>query len=77
MFHRALAVFPDPAHSIDEERLKAVGATDTGRFVLVVFTLRGREGQRLIRPISARYMQRKEVAYYEEEVAKATHRSGG
>lgn len=59
MFDRAVAVFPDPEHSIDEERFKAVGTTDTGRFVLVVFTLRLHAGQRLIRPISARYMHRK------------------
>lgn len=71
-----IAVFPDPAHSDDEERFKAVGRTAEGRSILVVFTLRARGDQRLIRPISARFMHRKEIDYYEEEIAKAGERSG-
>lgn len=71
LFHRPLGVFPDSAHSAGEERFKAVGKTDSGRGVLVAFTLRRHSGTMLIRPISARYMHAKEVAYYEEEIAKA------
>lgn len=74
LFRRQIAVFPDPAHSADEERFKAIGTTDVGRGVLVVFTLRHRDDEILIRPISARYMHAKEVAYYEEEIAKAGQR---
>ncbi|HKX11061.1 MAG TPA: BrnT family toxin [Stellaceae bacterium] len=73
-FHRPIAVFPDPAHSRSETRFKAIGKTDKGRSILIVFTLRRREGETVIRPISARYMHRKEVKYYEAEVAKSEKR---
>ena len=52
----------------------AIGTMANGRGVFVVFTLRQREGETLIRPISARYMHRKEVAYYEKEIAKTEKR---
>jgi uncharacterized DUF497 family protein len=38
--------------------------------MIVVFTFRCREGLRLIRPISARYMHKKEIEKYEKEFAK-------
>jgi hypothetical protein len=66
-----MAVFPDPAHSATEVRSKGIGSLDGGRRVFVVFTLRERDGERYIRPISARYMHSKEVEYYENEVARA------
>ncbi len=74
LFQRPVAVFPDPAHSRGETRFKAIGKTDDGRSVLIVFTLRARGGQRFIRPISARYMHAKEVRYYEKEAAKIEKR---
>ena len=74
LFHRPLAVFPDPEHSEAEERFKAIGRTDDGRGVLIVFTLRRQEDETFIRPVSARYMHRKEVEYYENEIAKAEKR---
>jgi uncharacterized DUF497 family protein len=74
LFRRPLAVFPDPAHSRGETRFKAIGTTDKGRGVLIVFTLRRRGDDTLLRPISARYMHRKEVKYYEEEAAKTAKR---
>ena len=74
VFREPVALFRDPAHSRDEERLKAIGRTSGGRSVLIVFTLREREGQIFIRPISARYMHAKEVANYEEEAAKLGQR---
>jgi len=40
LFRRPLVVFPDPAHSAGETRFKAIGRTDEGRSVLIVFTLR-------------------------------------
>jgi uncharacterized protein len=53
-FRHPVAVFPDPAHSQVETRFKAIGKTNRGRNVLIVFTLRTRTGQTFIRPISAR-----------------------
>ena len=74
LFHRPFAVFPDPAHSGIEERFKAIGWTDDERAVLIVFTLRKKEDGTFVRPISARYMHRKEVEHYEKEVTKAGKR---
>jgi uncharacterized DUF497 family protein len=69
-----LAVVPDPAHSAAEERFKAIGRTDDGRGVLMVFTLRRRADETYIRPVGARYMHRKEVEYYEKAIAEAEER---
>ncbi|HEX5325592.1 MAG TPA: BrnT family toxin [Acetobacteraceae bacterium] len=77
LFHGPLAVFPDPEHSGTEERFKAIGRSDDGRSILIVFTLRRRTEGTLIRPISARYMHRKEIEHYEEEIARAEKRQGG
>jgi uncharacterized DUF497 family protein len=76
LFQRPMLVESDPAHSEREERLKAIGRTDEGRGVLIVFTLRKRAGRTFIRPISARYMHRREVERYEEETAKTDKRRG-
>lgn len=70
LFRRPVMVEPDPAHSAQEERFKAIGTTDAGRHVFVVFTLRRRAGDTLIRPVSARYMHSKEVKHYEKETSK-------
>ena len=74
MFRRPIAVFPDPAHSDSEERFIAIGKNSEGRSIFLVFTLRNRKGQKLIRPISARYMHQKEIGHYEKEVAKSQKR---
>ena len=63
-------VFPDRAHSDRETRFLGIGRTAAGRFVFLAFTLRVRAGQRLIRPISARYMHAKEIRHYEAEIAR-------
>ena len=63
----AAKVAPDWKHSAAEERYLAVGRDSGGRAMFVAFTIRVTSGQRLIRPISARYMHRKEVKGYEEE----------
>jgi uncharacterized DUF497 family protein len=76
LFRRPLVVFPDLAHSQKEERFKAIGTGLDGRHIFLVFTLRTRAGEMLIRPISARYMHKKEVAHYEKEIAKASQRQG-
>jgi uncharacterized DUF497 family protein len=67
IFARAHTLRVDMEHSLAEVRLKAIGRSSKGRHVFLVFTVRERNGERLIRPISARYMHRKEVAHYEEE----------
>jgi uncharacterized protein len=70
LFHRPVALYRDQAHSRDEERFKAIGKTDAGRSVVIVFTIRQRAGESFVRPISARFMHTKEIANYEEEAAK-------
>jgi uncharacterized protein len=67
LFTRPVMILPDPAHSQRETRLKAVGKTEEGRSVFLVFTIRRKGGKRFIRPISARYMHAKEIKSYEEE----------
>lgn len=74
LFDRPVAVFPDPAHSTAEKRFKAIGRADDGRAILIVFTLRTQEDSEFIRPVSARYMHRKEVAYYEKAIARTEDR---
>lgn len=57
----------------DEPRQRAIGRTEAGPYVFLVFVLRV-VGERLrIRPISARYMHEKEVAYYERQVETYSH----
>jgi hypothetical protein len=77
VFRHAHRIAPDRAHSSDETRFLAIGKGGGGRHVFVAFTLRERGSERLIRPISARYMHRKEADRYEEEVlAQPDERSG-
>lgn len=66
--HPAL-ILPDALHSKNEQRFFGVGQTKTGRSVFLIFTFRERGGKRFIRPISARYMHRKEVRIYEKEIS--------
>lgn len=67
LFEGSLDVDPDPVHSQRERRFLAIGRGDSGRRALVVFTLRATPTGSLIRPISARYMHRKEVEHYERQ----------
>ena len=73
-FDRPIAVVPDPTHSAGEARFKAIGVTAQRRHVFVVFTLRSRDGETLIRPISARFMHKREVDHYEEAAARPQKR---
>jgi uncharacterized DUF497 family protein len=57
--------------STDEVRFRAVGAAGDGRMAFVVFTIRERDGRKLIRPISARYMHAREKKRYVETKAEA------
>ena len=67
LFTRPVAVFPDTEHSQKERRFRAVGRTGKGRNVFIVFALRQKGDEVLLRPISARYMHRKETEAYEKE----------
>ncbi|TVP83180.1 BrnT family toxin [Thioalkalivibrio sp.] len=67
MFSKVPAVYPDPAHSTAEERFLAIGSSGDGHFLFVAFTLRTRGQEVLIRPISARFMHRKEIEHYERQ----------
>jgi len=58
------AIFAHPSHSIDEQRLRAIGKSDDGRGIYVSFTIRQRQDGNFIRPVSARYMHRKEMERY-------------
>ena len=67
LFARNPRIAPEPKHSADENRLIAVGRTSTERPVFVAFTIRAKNGRRLIHPVTARYMHAKEIAPYEKE----------
>ncbi len=57
------SVMPDP--HVDEPRMRAIGTTDVGRYIFLVFMQRKMDGQAKLRPISARYMHQKEIDHYE------------
>lgn len=67
LFSGDVAVRPDPDHSDEEERFFAIGSNSEGRWLFVVFTPRRVDGHTLIRPLSARYMHRKEVEHYAQQ----------
>jgi hypothetical protein len=67
LFASPVLIIPDPEHSKSEARVRAIGNSSFGRMIFLVFTIRQKGGQRLIRPISARYMHAKEIAWYEKE----------
>jgi uncharacterized DUF497 family protein len=67
LFTRPLAIIPSAAASQEESRFCAVGQTGNGRRVFLVFMLRRKGDKQLIRPISARYMHKKEIESYEKE----------
>ena len=59
-FNRPLIAMPDPQHSTIESRFYALGQSDAGRYLFIVFTVRNT----LIRVISARDMSPKERKAY-------------
>jgi hypothetical protein len=65
-FNVPLVVAADAAHSTVEARYFALGQTDAGRRLMIVFTLRGSQ----IRVISARPMSRREREVYEHAEAQ-------
>ena len=65
-FKNQVWIAPDIKHSVQEERFLAVGYSDFGRPMFVVFTLRIQDEKTRLRPISARHMHQGEVQKYEE-----------
>ncbi|SRR3989339_2048618 len=63
-FDRKRRTFKDHLHSGKEERFRIIGKTKGGRLLFIVFTVR----KGLVRIISARDVNRKEVRLYEEKV---------
>jgi uncharacterized DUF497 family protein len=64
VFHTHPAIHRDPQEQ--EDRLRAIGIAENGRYVFVVFTLREIDGKTYIRAISARYMHDREIKRYEQ-----------
>jgi uncharacterized DUF497 family protein len=60
-FNLPFLVFDDQRHSQSEERFYALGRTDEGKGLFIVFTYRDSS---LIRVISARRMTKREKQYY-------------
>jgi uncharacterized protein len=65
--HADTLIVADIKNSVFEERFIAIGCTPDSRHAFVAFTPRRRGERLLLRPISARYMHRKEVVKYEKE----------
>jgi uncharacterized protein len=65
LFESVPAIGRDERHSEDEDRYVAIGRNRVGRPIFVIFTLRVVDGRELVRPVSARYMHRKEIERYE------------
>jgi uncharacterized DUF497 family protein len=64
-FNAPIVLLADPAHSSKEARHHALGQTDAGVLLLIVFTLRGSQ----LRVISARPMSRREREVYRDAQA--------
>jgi uncharacterized DUF497 family protein len=62
-FNHPLLIF-DTYSQNEEQRFLALGATSSGRFLTIIFTIRKKK---LIRVISARDMSRKERKAYEKQ----------
>ncbi|CAK0761236.1 conserved hypothetical protein [Gammaproteobacteria bacterium] len=60
------AVMADPYPG--EPRMRAIGKTAAGRYIFLVFMPREIDGQTMLRPVSARYMHRKEIEHYESQI---------
>jgi uncharacterized DUF497 family protein len=64
VFGNSLSItYPDPDHSIDEDRFITIGESRKGRLLMVAHTERGDN----IRIINAREATRQERQFYEEE----------
>jgi uncharacterized DUF497 family protein len=62
-FSQPVLIVNDEANSEAAPRFRAIGATASGRHAFIVFTLR----RKRLRPLSARFMHRKEIDRYEKD----------
>lgn len=69
-FEGEIHVLGDVEHSTREERLIAVGRAPSGRAIFVGFTYRISRKGLLIRPITARFMHKREFERYEKAFTK-------
>lgn len=74
--HGETLIMPDVKTSDIEARYLAIGRTASGRYTFVVFTPRQGTSGILLRPISARFMHRREIGKYEQEIARLQKRRG-
>ncbi len=65
-FQNEMLIAPDPYPVELEERFNAVGENNERRKIFLVFMFRHTADGVLLRPISARYMHRKEIDRYEK-----------
>jgi len=65
-FNRPLIVADDKKHSITEKRYYVLGRTDADRYLFVAVTIRNN----LIRVISGRDMNNKEITRYYEKIKR-------
>jgi uncharacterized protein len=63
-------IAPDLKHSNREDRFIVVSRNEQGRPVFIIVMFREVAGQRLIRPVSARYMHAKEAKRYAAQSAE-------
>ncbi|MBX3293596.1 MAG: BrnT family toxin [Acidobacteria bacterium] len=70
LFSGDLFILGDDKHSQAEKRFIAVGRLSNGRGVFVGFTLRESLKGSMIRPITARYMHKREFQKYEKTIAE-------
>jgi len=62
-FNRPVLLTPDIGHSLVEARYYVLGRSNAGRRLTIVFTIR----EKLVRPIMARDMSKRERRLYAEE----------
>lgn len=65
IFKNSPMVLPDRKQQDMETRYNGLGKTKEGRMIFIVFALRKKDSLTRIRPISARYMHKKEIQRYE------------
>ena len=62
-----IQTFRDVLNSDAEARFRVVAKTSDNRYIFVVFTFRMKQEETYFRPISARYMHKKEINRYESQ----------
>jgi len=74
--HAETLIRPDPKDSAGEARFLGIGRSQQGRYTFVVFTPRQDAAGTRLRPISARYMHKREIRKYEQEITRTQKRQG-